>query len=65
MASLNTYPQFEANLISNCKVIELLLQLKNAKAHGKNCIKVKPHLVHHLLRTFEKLTKIIRLAAFV
>ena len=44
------YPQFESNLMSNRKVIELLLQLKSAKAHGKNYIKVKPHLVHHLLR---------------
>ena len=36
--------------MSNRKVIELLLQLKNAKAHGKNYIKVKAHLVRHLLR---------------
>ena len=35
--------------MSNRKVIELLLQLKSAKAHGKNYIKVKPHLVRHLL----------------
>ena len=50
MASLSVYPQFETNLMSNRKVIELLLQLKSAKAHGKNYIKVKPHLVRHLLR---------------
>ena len=50
MASLSLYPQFETNLMSTRKVIELLLQLKSAKAHGKNYIKVKPHLVRHLLR---------------
>ena len=47
MASLSLYLQFETNLMSNHKVIELLLQLKSAKAHGKNYIKVKPHLVRH------------------
>ena len=50
MASLSLYHQFETNLISNRKVIELLLQLKSAKDHGKNYIKVKPHLVRDLLR---------------
>ena len=50
MASLSLYPQFETNLMSNRKVIELLLQLKNAKTHGKNYMKVKQHLVRHLLR---------------
>ena len=50
MASLSIYPQFETNLMSNRKVIELFLQLKSAKAHGENYIKVKPHLVRHLLR---------------
>ena len=35
MASLSLYPQFETNLMSNRKVIELLLQLQSAKAHGK------------------------------
>ena len=50
MASLSLYLQFETNLMSNHKVIELLLQLKSAKAHGKNYIKIKPHLVRHLLR---------------
>ena len=50
MASLSLYPQFETNLMSNRNVIELLLQLKSAKAHGKNYIKVKQHLVRHLLR---------------
>ena len=50
MASLSLYPQFETNLMSNRTVIELLLQLKSAKAYGKSYIKVKPHLVHHLLR---------------
>ena len=47
MASLGFYVQFETNLMSNRKVIELLLQLKSVKAHGKNYIKVKPHLVRH------------------
>ena len=42
MASLSFYSQFET--------IQLLLQLKSSKAHGKNYIKVKPHLVRHLLR---------------
>ena len=50
MTSLNLSPQFETNRMSNRKVIELLVQLKSAKAHGKNYIKVKPHLVRHLLR---------------
>ena len=50
MASLSFCPQFETNLMSNRKVIKLRLQLKSAKAHGKNYIKVKPHLVRHLLR---------------
>ena len=50
MASLSFYSQFETSLMSNRKVIELLLQLKSAKAPGKSCIKVKPHLVCHLLR---------------
>ena len=50
MASPSLYPQFETNLMSNHKIIELLLQLKSAKARGKNYIKVKPHLVRHLLR---------------
>ena len=39
MASLSLYPQFETNLMSNRKVIELLLQVKSAKAHGKSYIK--------------------------
>ena len=49
MASLSLYPQFETNLMSNCNVIEFFLQLKGAKAHGKNYIRVKAHLVRHLL----------------
>ena len=49
-SSLSFYPQFETNLMSHCNVIELLLQLKSAKTHGKNYIKVKVHLVLHLLR---------------
>ena len=48
MASLRLCSQFETNLMSNRKVIELLLQLKSAKAHGKNYIKVRPPLVRHL-----------------
>ena len=50
MASPGLCPQFETNLMSNRKVIELLLQLKSAKARGKNYIKVEPHLARHLLR---------------
>ena len=50
MASLSLYAQFETNLMSNRKVIEFLLQLKSAKAQGKNYIKVEPHLVCHLFR---------------
>ena len=49
MALLSLRPEFETNLMSNRSVIEFLLQLKRAKAHGKNYIKVKPHLVRHLL----------------
>ena len=40
MALLSLYPQFETNLISNCRVIELLLQAKSAKTCGQNYIKV-------------------------
>ena len=36
--------------MSNRKVIQFLLRLESAKDHGKNYIKVKPHLVRHLLR---------------
>ena len=43
--------------MSNRKVSELLLQLKSAKDHGKNYIKVKPHLVHHLLRNRQLIWK--------
>ena len=50
MASLSLCPQFETNLMTNRKAIELLLQIKSAKAHGKNHIKVKPLPVRHLLR---------------
>ena len=50
MASLSLYPQFETNLMSDRNVIELLLQLKNAKAHGKSYIKVRPSLIRPLLR---------------
>ena len=49
MASLSLNPHFETNLMSNRSVIGLLLQLKSAKAHGKNYMSVKAHLVHHLL----------------
>ena len=48
MASLSLSPQFEINLMSNRKVIELLLQLKSAKAHGKKLHNVRPPLVLHL-----------------
>ena len=52
MASLSLCPQFETNPMLNRRLIdiELLLQLKSAKAHGKSYMKVKPHLVCHLLR---------------
>ena len=50
MASLSLYPQFETDLESNRNVIKLHLILKSAKAHGENYIKVKAHLVRHLLR---------------
>ena len=50
MASLSLYRQSETNLMSNRKVIELVLQLKSAKAHRKNYIKVTPLLIRHLLR---------------
>ena len=50
MASLILYLQLETNLMSNRKVIELLLQLKSAKTHGKNYIKVRPPLVRHFQR---------------
>ena len=39
MVSMSLCPQFETNLMSNRKAIELFLQLKSAKAHGKNYIK--------------------------
>ena len=57
--ALSLYPQFETNMMSNRKVIE---QLKSAKAHSKNYIKVKPHLVRHRLRNrlFSLDCKIIR-----
>ena len=50
MSSLSLCLQFETNLMSDRKVIEPLSQLKSAKTHAKNYIKVKPHLVRHLLR---------------
>ena len=50
MASLSLYSQFETNLMSNRNVIELPLQLKSTKAHGKNYIRAKAHLVRHVLR---------------
>ena len=50
MASLSLYSQFETNLTSNRKAIELLLQLKSAKTHCKNYIKLRPPLVRHLQR---------------
>ena len=55
MVSLSLCPQFKTNVMSNRKIIELLLQLKSVKAHGKDYIKIKPRLVRHLLhnRPFE------------
>ena len=45
MVLLSLYPQFETNLMSNRNVIKLFVQLKSAKAYGKNYIKVRPPLV--------------------
>ena len=50
MASPSLYPEFETHLMSNRKDIELVLQLKSAKTHGKNYIKVRPPLIRHLYR---------------
>ena len=68
MVLLSLYPQFETNLMSNRKVVELLLQLKSRKAHGKNYIKVRPplacHLLHNcLLKTGKHLTATYNLIA--
>ena len=35
MTSVSLYPQFETNLMSIRKVIELFFKLKSAKAHSK------------------------------
>ena len=59
MTSLSVYLQCETNLMPNRKVIGLFLQLKSAKAHGKNDIRVKPHLVRHLLRNRQLQPKVI------
>ena len=48
MASLSLYRQFETKLMLNRNVINLLSLLKSAKAHGKNYIRVKAHLIRHL-----------------
>ena len=48
MASLSLYAQFDTNLMSNRKVIELLLRLKSGRTHGKDYIKARPPLVRHL-----------------
>ena len=63
MVSLSLYAQFETNLMSNRKVIKLLLQLKSTKAHGINYIKVRPSLIRHRLRNrlFHGLQSPIRL----
>ena len=60
MASLSLCAQFETNLMPTRKVIELLLQLRSPKAHGKNYINVKPHLVRHLLRDCLRHTSHVR-----
>ena len=64
MASLSLYCQFKTNLMSNRKVIEFILLLKSAKAHGKHYIKVKPHPVGVLLRNrllaFRSLQKAVK-----
>ena len=45
--------------MSNRRAIELLLQLKSVKAHGKKYIKVKPLPARHLLRNrlFKRTTR--------
>ena len=48
IASPSLYLPFVPKLMSNRKVVDLLLQLKSAKTHGKNYIKVRPPLVYHL-----------------
>ena len=50
MGSLSLCAKLETNLTSNRKVIEVLLRLKSAKAHGKSYIKVLQLLMRHLLR---------------
>ena len=50
MASPSLCSEFETNMMSTCKVIERVSQLKSTKAYCKNYIKVKSHLVHHLSR---------------
>ena len=64
MASLSLSPQFEINFMSDRKVIELLLQLKSAKTHGKNYIKVvrnlKWQVVGRLRHTFLSLHNLIK-----
>ena len=45
MASLSLHPQFETNLKSNRNVIELILQLKSTKVHGKSYMEVKSRLL--------------------
>ena len=50
MASLSLYPQCETNLMPNRNVIEFLLLLKSTRTHGKNYVRLKAHLVPHLLR---------------
>ena len=50
MALPSLCPEFETNLMSNRKFIQLVLQLKSARARGINYIKVEPQMVRHLLR---------------
>ena len=40
MALRSLCSEFETNLMSYRKIIELVLQLKSAKAHGKNYMNV-------------------------
>ena len=50
MTALSLCPQFETNLTSNWKVIEVLLSLKIPRTHGKNYVKVVQFIVRYLLR---------------
>ena len=61
MDSSSPCSELETNLMPNRKVIKLVLQLKS----GKNYIKVKAHLVRHLLNNrIQQLSKNLETALF-